>query len=156
MHSSNIIRSTMKPIEKSLLGHMLNKTNRLLIKSLNRRFTKHNLDLTRDQFVVLNALWHNPTTNQQSIADRLDKDKYSITKLIDGLEKRNLVKRVPSLTDRRLKNIELMPKANTIKSEVEAVTEQTIDLALKDISDQDLETCFKVLSQILENVKVHE
>lgn len=146
----------MKPFDKSLLGHLLNKSTRMLIKSLNRRFTKHNLDLTRDQFVVLNTLWHHPTTNQQSIADRLDKDKYSITKLIDGLEKRKLVKRVPSLTDRRLKNIELMPKANEIRPEVIAVTEQTIDLALKDIPEKDLEVCFTVLAQIIENVSEHE
>jgi DNA-binding MarR family transcriptional regulator len=146
----------MKQYMRETFGYLMSTCNNHLVKLLNRNFSKHNLDLTREQFVVLNTLWGKGIVNQQIIADILNKDKYSITKLIDGLEKRKLVKRVPSATDRRLKNVELTTKAHKIKPKIEEVTNSTIELALEGISTTELETTFNTLSKIIENIQGNE
>ena len=146
----------MKRNEKSSFGYLITICNNQLIKSLNRNFSNSKIDLTREQFIVLRTLWENDTVNQQSIANILSKDKYSITKLIDGLEKRNLVKRVASKCDRRLKIIKLTSKSMNLKPKIESVADSTVKHALEGISKKDLEITVIVLSKIIENIEGNE
>ena len=142
----------MEQEENNSIGYLLTTCNNQLIKLLNRELAAAKLELTREQYVVLNNLWRKDSVSQQSIADTLGKDKYSITKLIDGLEKRKLVKRVESPNDKRVKLIKVMPKANEIRPQVIKVVETTIRKATLDIPGQDLELTKATLRKIIMNV----
>ena len=142
----------MEQEENNSIGYLLTACNNQLIKLLNRELAAAKLELTREQYVVLNNLWRKDSVSQQSIADTLGKDKYSITKLIDGLEKRKLVKRVESPNDKRVKLIKVMPKANEIRPQVIKVVETTIRKATLDIPGQDLELTKATLRKIIMNV----
>ena len=142
----------MEQEENNSIGYLLTTCNNQLIKLLNRELAAAKLELTREQYVVLNNLWRKDSVSQQSIADTLGKDKYSITKLIDGLEKRKLVKRVESPNDKRVKLIKVMPKANEIRPQVIKVVETTIRKATLDFPGQDLELTKATLRKIIMNV----
>jgi DNA-binding MarR family transcriptional regulator len=142
----------MKQFKNNTLGYLLSTCNNQLIKLLNRELSNANLDLTREQYVVLNILWKKDYVNQQSIADELGKDKYSITKLIDGLEKRGLVKRIASKTDRRLKLIKVTQKSQRIRPLVNEVMQKTMDKAMADIPETNIEVAKNVLEKIICNI----
>jgi DNA-binding MarR family transcriptional regulator len=142
----------MKQIKNNSFGYLLSTCNNQLIKLLNRELSGAKLELTREQYVVLNILWGKDLESQQSLADALGKDKYSITKLVDGLEKRKLVKRVPSKNDRRVKLIKVTPKALEIRPLVINTVDTTIQKAMSDIPEKDIEITKSTLEKIIMNV----
>lgn len=147
----------MKQEESNSFGYLLSTCNNQVIRLLNRELSNAKLELTREQYVVLNILWEKDLVSQQSLANVLGKDKYSITKLIDGLEKRKLVKRVPSENDRRVKLIKVMPKALVIRPSIRKVVDTTIHKAMSDIPEKNIETTISVLEKIIKNVsRFHE
>ena len=58
--------------------------------------------LTESQFNVLDALYHLGPLTQKQLGKKLLKSGGNITMVIDNLEKRNLVKRIRGVKDRRV------------------------------------------------------
>lgn len=139
-------------MEIKTLGYLLSTCNNQLIKLLNRELTIAGLELTREQFVVLSILWKKDSVNQQYLANELQKDKYSITKLIDGLEKRKLVKRISSKEDRRLKLVIVTQKSYDIRPLVNEVMLTTINKSLSNIPESEIEITKSVLMKIISNI----
>ncbi|MBL8013680.1 MAG: MarR family transcriptional regulator, partial [Candidatus Omnitrophica bacterium] len=70
------------------LGHILGRTVRSLGARLHRNFANAGYDLTCEQWGLLRRLDRNNGVNQQELAVTSCKDKTSMVRLIDGLEKR--------------------------------------------------------------------
>ena len=83
----------------------INILNCSLIKIFSKELSKNNINLTPEQYLVMDILWDQGTLSQQAIADIIQKDKNSVTKFIDSLEKKGLVSRVVNKNDRRINNI---------------------------------------------------
>src|SRR3989339_1900752 len=81
-------------------------------------FQNQGFDLTPEQFLVLDTLWDDGVQSQQEIALKINKDKNSVTKLIDALEKKNFVQRVAYKQDRRLNLIHITENGLKIKDKV--------------------------------------
>lgn len=67
----------------------------------------HEYDLTLAQFDVLVALYFTEELTQQELAERLLVTKGNICGLLDRLERRNLVQRVPDPDDKRVNRTSL-------------------------------------------------
>jgi DNA-binding MarR family transcriptional regulator len=100
----------------------------------------------------MDALWNNGVMTQQQLAYLIMKDKNSIVKLIDGLEKKGLVVRVADKVDRRQNKIELTEYASSIKEEVKNVAIEAINRIIKDIPQEEIETFLKVLGKMASNM----
>ena len=48
---------------------------------------QNNVGLTPEQFLLIDLLWNQGSMTQQQMADAMQKDKNSITKLVDALVK---------------------------------------------------------------------
>lgn len=73
---------------------------------------------------------------------RVGKFKTSVTKLVDGLEKRHLIQRVPlHPTDRRSNVIQLTPKGKNLKMKLTPIVKKTLDKVHKNISKR-ASSCF--------------
>jgi MarR family transcriptional regulator, organic hydroperoxide resistance regulator len=145
----------MKPQAYKLedsLGYILGRAARSLGTRLNRNFTEAGYDVTCEQWGVLVNLWHKNGQTQQELASMTCKDKTSMTRLIDGLEKRKIVVRTPGKTDRRQKNIYLTDKGKAFQQELLKIVHKTLAEAQADIGAKDMAVCKKVLSHIYENL----
>jgi len=71
-------------------------------RRLQKNFRLAGLEITIEQWSVLYHLWKQDGMSQQELCNRTFRDKPSITRLIDNLEKQKLVKRMPSKEDRRI------------------------------------------------------
>ncbi|MET8053899.1 MULTISPECIES: MarR family winged helix-turn-helix transcriptional regulator [unclassified Streptosporangium] len=74
--------------------------------------------LTDTQTDVLWRLSREQEMTARRLADRLQCDASTATSMIDRLEKRGLVRRVPHPTDRRAKVIQLTPEGCTLRDRV--------------------------------------
>ena len=70
------------------LGFLANAASRLLSKHLTREFEAIGLNVTAEQWNVLVQLWICDGRNQLEIAEELMLEKSSVSRLVDGLEKK--------------------------------------------------------------------
>ena len=122
-------------------------------RRLQKNFKQSNIDITIEQWSVLYHLWKEDGLSQQELCNRTFRDKPSITRLVDNLEKLALVKRVASSDDRRINLIYLTEKANQLQEETMNMANQTLNEALEGVSKADIEMCKAVLLQVYDNLK---
>jgi len=119
-------------------------------------FQNQGFDITPEQFLVLDTLWDDGVQSQQEIAIKLSKDKNSVTKLIDALEKKNYVQRVAYKQDRRLNLIHITENGQKIKDKVTEIALEATNSIIRDIPIQDLDTFIKVLTKMSDNMIIKE
>ena len=80
-----------------------------LARSMERDFEKRlePLGVTRGAFAVLSAIHHEKKAKPAELAAFLGVDGAAVTRHLDGIEKRGLIERIPSATDRRSTDINL-------------------------------------------------
>ncbi len=134
------------------VGVFLNLVHNRFKQYITAFFQEEGYNLTPEQFLVMDAIWDEGKMSQQKIADTIFKDKNSVVKLLDGLEKKNLVRRVANKDDRRQNLIEITPHAKEIQQNVTDIAMNAVDLIIKDIPKQDLHIFIKVLTKMAENM----
>ena len=117
------------------------------------KLQENKINITPEQFLVLDILWEKQPLSQQNIADIIQKDKNSVTKIIDSLEKKQMARRVMDQNDRRVNKIELTDKALALEEKVTKVAIDFMNDAIKNIDKQDLDNFVNVMRQIKENLE---
>ncbi len=121
-------------------------------RRLQKNFRQAGLEITIEQWSVLYHLWKEDCLSQQELCNRTFRDKPSITRLIDNLEKQNLVKRMPSKTDRRINLVCLTEAARGLQQITIDLANQTMDEALIGVSKTEIETVRQVLQRVYDNL----
>jgi DNA-binding MarR family transcriptional regulator len=98
-------------------------------------------------------LWKQDGISQQELCIATFRDKPSITRLLDNLEKLNLVKRVSSKDDRRRNMIYLTEMAKNLQVRSMELANQTLNEALDGVDSKDIELCKLVLQKVYDNLK---
>jgi len=131
----------------------VNILNSRIKKCFFDRLLENGINITPEQYLVLDILWEKQSLSQQNIADIIEKDKNSVTKIIDSLEKKNLVKRVVDKNDRRINKIELTDEAIALEKVTTEVAINFMNDAVKGIDNQDLDNFVKVMQQLKNNLE---
>lgn len=116
---------------------------------------QNQVSLTPEQFLLIDVLWNQGQMSQQQLANTMQKDKNSITKLIDALEKKELVVRKKSKRDRRSNIIVLTEKAKTMKLEAKEKGIMLLDKMLEGISEEELRSFLNTLNKMSENMSAN-
>jgi len=127
--------------------------NTALARRLQKYFRESGLDLTVEQWSVLVHLWKEDGVNQQELCNKTFRDKPSITRLLDNMEKLGMVTRVASKEDRRIKYIFLTEEAKEMRDKTMELANNTLMEGLTGVSSEDVEVVRKVLTQVYENLK---
>ena len=134
------------------LGMLIGQVHRLSTKRFVQNSHKYGLDISLDQWLVLGPVWKNEGISQKNISEYSGKDKTSVTKIIDTLEKKNLVVRVADQLDHRVKRVVLSNKGRELFLNVMPVMSQTRDELRNGISDKEIESLKIVLNKIYKNL----
>lgn len=108
-------------------------------------------DLSAAQFRIIKFLYAQPSKSTR-IVD-LEK-QYSITHptalgLVDQLEKKGYVKRIPNPNDKRGKLVSLTNKANSMKKELEKIGDNIEQQFTKNLTVQECEQLARLLNKLL-------
>ena len=145
----NILKVNEQEVFDILTGKISSSINRALLRS----FAQEKVNLTTEQWSVMSCLWKQDKITQQQLCTITGKDKPSMTRLIDNLEKNKLVVRVRHSTDRRINLIHLTQQGSTLREQASSLVESVVDKALMDISDEDIIVARKVLNKIISNLE---
>lgn len=123
-----------------------------LARRLQKNFRLAGIEITIEQWSVLYHLWKEDGLSQQELCLRSFRDKPSITRLVDNLEKLKLVKRVSSKEDRRINLVFLSKTAKKLQEQTLSLANQTLNEALEDVSKEEIEVCRTVLQKVYDNL----
>ncbi|MFI5156969.1 MAG: MarR family winged helix-turn-helix transcriptional regulator, partial [Chitinophagales bacterium] len=113
-----------------LYSFITGKASTAIARRLQKKFNASGLNLTIEQWSVLYHLWKEDGKSQQELCKATFRDKPSITRLVDNLEKLQLVKRVPSEQDRRINLIYLTKYSQKLQEQTMDMAEETLNEAL--------------------------
>ncbi len=118
--------TSQKYILEESLGYAMGRATRTLGVLVSHNFAKAGFDVTCEQWSVLVHLGKKNGQSQQQLAEFTCKDKTTITRLIDNMEKHNLVVRVPDKSDKRQKLIYLTKKGRDLQEKLTKVIQKTL------------------------------
>lgn len=142
----------MQVNEREVFSILTGKISSTINRALLRAFSQEDLNITTEQWSVLSCLWKEDKVTQSDLCDLTRKDKPSMTRLIDNLQRSKIVVRVPHSTDRRVNLIHLTQYGASLREKVSAVVQGVVDKALEDVSDSDLTVSRTVLNKIIANL----
>ncbi len=124
-----------------------------IARRLQKNFKTNGVEITIEQWSVLYHLWKQDGVNQQELCNATFRDKPSITRLVDNLEKLKLVRRVSSKEDRRRNLIFLTETAKKLQDQSMERANQTVNEAVEGVPSADIELCKSVLQRVYDNLK---
>lgn len=134
----------------------LNLTSCKLKQFLAAKLRQMDVPLTPEQFMLIDLLWNHGEMSQQQLADQMQKDKNSVTKLVDAIERKGFVVRQQNLNDRRSNTLVLTEKANQLKPGAKQKGISILDQILEGIDEEELRAFLTTLRKLNNNMTISE
>lgn len=138
---------------ENTLAPWLGKTMKMIDNHIQELFFKHNVSLTKIQWVLLKKLKEKNGVPQQELAFLTGRDKTSLTRLINTMEKKSLVARIPSKLDKRINNIHITKKGAVLFKETLPLMQQFVRSLQENISEEEIKQTIVVIKKIQENLQ---
>lgn len=136
-----------------LYSFITGKATVAIARRLQKNFKEAGVEITIEQWSVLYQLWKQDGLSQQQLCDSTFRDKPSITRLVDNLEKNKLVKRIGNKKDRRINLIQLTPDGKKLEEKSMAIANRTLNEALEGVSPDKIEVAKEVLQVVYDNLR---
>ncbi len=137
---------------KSTIGYHMINTSWQLKEALRKAFVAKGYDITADQFAVLMPLWEEEGITQIELCQRTCKNKSNLTRILDSMEKRNLITRVVGKQDRRSFQVFLTEEGKCMREPLSAIALQLQSQLFHGISEEESRLIADILDRINENL----
>ena len=134
------------------IGPWLGKTVKILEYYLQERFNNHNLDLTKEQMIVLKRLHDKDGLSQNELAFLTLRNKSSLTRLLSKMEKKNYILRKQFKEDKRINHVYLTEYGTETFKKTKPATKEMIEIMEQNISDSEKQQMIKTLKKIQHNL----
>lgn len=137
--------------EDDSMAYVIGKTVQSIKNLIFREFKAKNFNITHEQWAVMSYLKKEDGLYQRQIADFLSKDKPTVTRILDILEKRNLIIRISDEKDRRKFKIYLTQDGKDTVAHLLPI-DNAVQLKIKEnVSKEEIETLKDILNKIYLN-----
>ncbi len=133
-------------------GRILGVAHTSMFRHLSRLMKDQNLPITPEQFSVLSHLWQKDGLQQSELALCTNRNRANVTRILDILERENIVERRDDANDRRVFRIYLTDKGKSLREITAKCAEQSIKDSLRGLTKDEIDTCLKVLQKITSNL----
>jgi len=133
------------------IGVLIKKAARLFEQVANKDLDK--LGVTYAQTIFLIRLWENDGQNQMELAKSAGLKQPTVVRLLDRMERDELVTRIRNKEDRRVFNFYLTPKAKKVCQKLEAHADTMNSIASESIPKKDIEKLNQLVSSVIENLQ---
>jgi DNA-binding MarR family transcriptional regulator len=127
----------------------IGETAHALRKAFDRRAV--GMGVTRAQWKVLFRLERQPGLRQIELADMLDIEPITLSRIVDRLEEAGFVERVADPADRRAWRLHVTARAQPLIAKLHAVADEMIAEAFAGIEPDEIAITRKVLGRVRDN-----
>jgi DNA-binding MarR family transcriptional regulator len=135
------------------VGFLLESTTRIVKLCFNKAFTQLDVDITPEQWVVLDTLMDRGPLSQVDISGIIFKDAPTVSRLIDQLERKGFLNRLPSETDRRATVIKITTEGKNLVDHCLKEVRQLRELTWKNLSEEDYNHFTRIINQVFNNMQ---
>ena len=118
-----------------------------------RRFNALGVELTPEQWMVLVRLSTEPELSQRALCEATLRDKPTMSRIVDGMESRGLVRRRPDPADARGRLVSLTPEARRLRQKLMPAVRAMVDELETGVPDRDLEITRSTLQRLFSNLE---
>jgi len=133
------------------LGNLIRETFRVFNKRIEEQVAQEDI-ITTEHFTVLHLINENDVI-QKDIAECLGKDKSSILRIIDALEKVELVRRVSDKNDRRKNFLMITKKGHAILNQYKKIGSEIMIQLQENIEPTEVKIFREVLIKLKTNAE---
>jgi DNA-binding MarR family transcriptional regulator len=127
----------------------IGETAHALRKAFDRKAV--GLGVTRAQWKVLFRLERQPALRQIELADMLDIEPITLSRIVDRLEESGLVERVADPADRRAWRLHVTARAQPLIAKLRGIADEMVADAFAGIDPKHIEITRQVLGKVREN-----
>lgn len=136
------------------IGMLITLTKQHVSRLLEKILMEYGIDeFNGPQGRILYVLWNRDSISIQALADGTGLANATLTSMLDRMEQRQLVKRLPTPGDRRKTLIVLTPKARALEQKYRAVSERMNELTYQGFSAEEAAQLETYLERVLDNVR---
>ena len=136
-------------IEHAIAPHV-GKTSKFISMLVKNLFAKHNIPLSKEQFIVLICV-EQGAKPQSSLVNITERNKGSLTRLVQSLEKKRYVKRKDCCEDNRVNWVEITEEGRTILKKTKPLMQEVFSLLQTGIEEEEKRTALKVIQRMQQN-----
>jgi DNA-binding MarR family transcriptional regulator len=132
----------------SLISKIREKVNRFIVSEM----SKHGVeDIVTSHGDIIYALFNKQSLTMAEIAEKIGRDKSTVTALVDKLVRLGYIKKEKSTEDTRVVNVTLTIKGNELRPIFEAISKKVLEVFYLNISEKEKEELIRILSIIYNN-----
>ncbi|MNZ61824.1 Multiple antibiotic resistance protein MarR [compost metagenome] len=132
---------------RNSIAHMLAASNALKDRMLDK-YLAH-LDITAAQFKVLFFIGRNRANTPAELCRELSLDSGSMTRMLDRLEKKELLLRQPCPNDRRSVRLQLSKAGEAVNAQAPEIASAAMNDLVDCLSAEELQTLTGLLDKVL-------
>jgi DNA-binding MarR family transcriptional regulator len=136
----------------SALGFVVGRTCHFMRKAFRQTFSAAGQSVTPEEWVLLNRLWVQDGQRHAELTASTVRDRTTVTRLLDSMVGKGLVRRETDPDDRRGVRTWLTPEGAALKHQLIPVATGLLARATQGISEEELDNCRKTLSKFQANL----
>jgi len=137
--------------QPKIFGAPLDRTVKQIRQNYVKAFKEANVDLTTEQWVLLDNLYQNNGISQNELAERNFKNAPTVSRIIDLLCKKGLTERQRFENDRRRYKIFMTEKGKATYEEALPHVLALRQRGWKGLTEEDYDDLIRIVNQIFEN-----
>ncbi len=134
-----------------LLGFLLNETRNANFTEIEKELAP--LNITSAQFKIVIGIAHERASTLTEFARFFDYDPGAMKRLIDRVEEKGLIRRAPSLVDRRIIHLELTEQGRALYPQIMAAVSKVNIKMLQGFSDVETAQLQFFLQRVIANAR---
>ena len=142
----------MELLETDFIGKWLNVAAHRLSNLVNRKLSANGYQLTHEQMVLLKNIACQQGISQKELAEKLDRDKTSIARSINTLEKNHKVVRINVGNDKRINNLFLTKEGQQLLEDIQPLFQELTQDLMQDFDANEIKTLQLTLQKIMNEV----
>lgn len=137
---------------ESQIQYWANRVSFLLRKEARERFVAEGLDIRAEEMAILMQLWTEPGQTPSMLADKTVRDRTTVTRFLDGMEKKGLIRREPDAGDRRRVIVTATEKSVAMQGRIMPVVRGLIADSMQGVDAGDAAIACDVLRRLAGNL----
>lgn len=144
-------RSSKYSLQESL-GYLAYEASGAIRKQIGRELARKGFPIKAEQFAALVYIWDDDGQPQRKLAEKLYRDKTTVTRLVSDIEGLGFIQRVPGREDAREKRLFLTKRGKELMAQVTQLVQRILETAQEGINEKELDVCKDVLRRVRRNL----
>jgi MarR family transcriptional regulator, organic hydroperoxide resistance regulator len=135
------------------IGFWLNRVYQRSRTEMFRLFAEQGEDVTPEQWMVLIRLWEREGLAQAELSDLTLRDAPTMSRIVRGMEERDMVERRRSAEDGRVQLVFLTEHGRALQKKLVPVARGLVERMVRGVAKADLATTRRSLERMFENLE---